>query len=153
MPVPIEISLVPDGYTASDVTVEWYHDNDLVSGQTGLTLPVLTAGTYTAIITSNTTGCTYELSAEVIELAQCIIPQGISPNGDGYNDNFDLSSFGVTKIEIFNRNGRLVYSKTNYVDEWHGQTNSGDNLPVGTYFYTMTYDGGKQKSAWVYINK
>jgi gliding motility-associated-like protein len=151
--VPIQISLMPDGYTASDVTVEWFRDQGLIDGQTGLTLPVLMAGTYTAIITSTTSDCTYELSTEVIELAQCIIPQGISPNGDGFNDNFDLSSFGVTKIEIFNRNGTLVYSKTNYVDEWHGQTNSGDNLPVGTYFYTMTYDGGKQKSAWVYINK
>ena len=77
----------------------------------------------------------------------------ISPNADGFNDTFDLSSYDVSKLEIFNRNGTLVYSKTNYTNEWVGQTDSGDELPVGTYFYTMTYDGGKQRSAWIYINK
>ena len=72
----------------------------------------------------------------------------------GQNDRFDLSSFNVVKLEIFNRNGTLVYSKNNYVDEWEGQTNDGEELPVGTYFYTVIYEGGaKQKSAWVYINR
>ncbi|MEZ4855437.1 MAG: choice-of-anchor L domain-containing protein [Gelidibacter sp.] len=151
--VPIEISATPNNYSTSEVTINWYQNGVLISGQNSLNLPVLTAGLYEIEVIFNNSGCSSITGQEVIELAQCIIPQGISPNGDGYNDNFDLSSFGVTKIEIFNRNGRLVYSKTNYVDEWHGQTNSGDNLPVGTYFYTMTYDGGKQKSAWVYINK
>ena len=90
---------------------------------------------------------------EIIELEQCIIPQGISPNGDQWNQTFDLSSFDVSKLEIFNRNGTLVYSKKNYTNEWHGQTNQGDQLPVGTYFYTMEYQDGKRKSAWVYINE
>ncbi|TDY05500.1 gliding motility-associated C-terminal domain-containing protein, partial [Meridianimaribacter flavus] len=69
-------------------------------------------------------------------------------------DTFDLSSYGVTRLEIFNRNGVLVYSKDNYTNEWYGQSNSGDELPVGTYFYTMIYENGaKKRSAWVYINK
>ncbi|RED37898.1 gliding motility-associated-like protein/predicted secreted protein (Por secretion system target), partial [Winogradskyella eximia] len=82
-------------------------------------------------------------------------PEGISPGvSPGQNDNFDLRSFNVTKLEIFNRNGTLVYSKKNYTNEWVGQTNDGDELPVGTYFYTVIYEGGaKTKSAWVYINK
>ena len=68
------------------------------------------------------------------------LPEVITPNGDGMNDRFDLSSYGVTKLEIFNRYGNLVYSKTNYVDEWVGQTNDGEELPVGTYFYTMEFE-------------
>jgi len=70
------------------------------------------------------------------------------------NDVFDLSSHGVVRLEIYNRYGVLVYSKDNYVDEWHGQTNDGEELPVGTYFYTMVYEGGsKTRSAWVYLNR
>jgi gliding motility-associated-like protein len=90
-----------------------------------------------------------------MELPACIFPEGISPGvTPGFNDNFDLSSFGVTKLEIFNRNGTLVYSKNNYTNEWEGQTNDGKELPVGTYFYTMEYEGGKKKrSAWIYINR
>jgi len=93
---------------------------------------------------------------EITKLEECLIPQGISPNNDGLNDKFDLSCFNVTKLEIFNRNGTLVYSKENYTDEWFGQTNKGDNLPVGTYFYTMIYEEAgvvKRHSAWVYISR
>ena len=153
--VPIEIALIPQGYSESDVTVEWYQDGGLISGETGLTLPVLTQGLYTAIITYNDSSCTYEVSETVIELESCIIPEGISPGvSPGQNDTFDLSSYGVTRLEIFNRNGVLVYSKDNYTNEWYGQSNSGDELPVGTYFYTMIYENGaKKRSAWVYINK
>ncbi len=85
----------------------------------------------------------------------CIFPQGISPGvSPGLNDTFDLSNFDVSRLEIFNRNGTLVYSKDNYTNEWVGQSNNGDELPVGTYFYTIVYGGGtKTKSAWVYINR
>ena len=99
------------------------------------------------------TGCTSTVGQTVIELPNCVIPQGISPNGDGMNDVFDLSSYDVTKLEIFNRYGTLVYDKENYSNEWYGQTNDGDELPVGTYFYTMEYDDGKRRSAWVYIQR
>ncbi len=82
------------------------------------------------------------------------IPQGISPNGDNKNDTFDLSDFNVARIEIFNRLGKMVYSKNNYTNEWYGQTNKGEELPVGTYFYTMVYEGGtKTMSSWVYVNR
>ncbi len=152
--VPIIITAAPQNYTAADVSIVWYQDGGVISGQTGLTLPVLVGGTYTIEVTFNATGCTDSVSQEVIQLDNCIIPQGISPDGDGKNDTFDLSNFDVQRIEIFNRLGTLVYSKDNYTNEWYGQSNNGDELPVGTYFYTMIYEGGsKQMSAWVYINK
>ncbi len=46
-----------------------------------------------------------------------------------------------------------MYSTTNYTDEWFGKTKDGDELPVGTYFYTMEYEDGKQRSAWIYIQR
>ncbi len=153
--VPILISLLPSNFTESEVTVEWFLDDGLIAGESGLTLPVLVQGDYTAVITFNTTGCFNTIIETVIELESCVIPQGISPGEvDGLNDTFDLSSYNVTKLEIFNRNGTRVYSKTNYIDEWHGQSDAGDELPVGTYFYTMIYEGGaKKRSAWIYINR
>ena len=151
---PITVTAIPQNYTAADVSIRWYEDGVLISGASSLTLPVLTAGFYEIEVTFNTTGCTDIIGQQIIELPSCIIPQGISPNGDGQNETFDLSSFNVVRIEIFNRLGRMVYSKDNYTNEWFGQTNNGDELPVGTYFYTMIYEGGaKTKSSWVYINK
>jgi gliding motility-associated-like protein len=50
------------------------------------------------------------------------------------NDTWDLSGFNVLRLQIFNRNGRSVYTKQNYTNEWVGQSSDGE-LPVGTYFY------------------
>ena len=35
------------------------------------------------------------------------IPEAISPNGDEYNQYFDLSTLDVNKLEIYNRYGNL----------------------------------------------
>ncbi|WP_299333283.1 choice-of-anchor L domain-containing protein [uncultured Psychroserpens sp.] len=151
--VPIIIEATPVNYTASEVTINWYLDGVLQPGENGLTFPVLLAGDYEIEVIFNDTGCSNITSQTVIELESCVIPQGISPNGDGMNDTFDLSSYRVSKLEIFNRYGTLVYSKTNYLDEWFGQDQDGNELPVGTYFYTMEYEDGKRRSAWVYIQR
>ena len=152
--VPVTIGITPSNFSAADVSVNWFLDGNAIAGN-GLTLnTVLAEGDYSAEIIFNATGCVNTITTFVMELPTCIIPEGISPNGDGLNDVFDLSSYGVSKLEIFNRNGTLVYSKKNYTNEWIGQTNDGKELPVGTYFYTMEYeDGTKSRSAWVYINK
>ena len=88
-----------------------------------------------------------------VDTKVCEIPRGISPNGDNKNDEWDLTGFNVKKAEIFNRYGRKVYSKTNYLDEWHGQSDSGSELPTGTYFYVLEFNDQPSKTGWVYINR
>ncbi|MGY0391488.1 T9SS type B sorting domain-containing protein [Bizionia sp. KMM 8389] len=83
-----------------------------------------------------------------------VIPEVITPNDDGFNDTFDLNGYEVSSLEVFNRNGIKVFSKTDgYTNEFRGIADNGDELPVGTYFYVMKYQGGKVKTSWVYINK
>jgi gliding motility-associated-like protein len=152
----VVLTLVPDDFTASEVTIEWFIDSAIIPGENGLSIEVFEEGDYEAVITSNATGCSTTIPMPtVIEFENCVIPQGISPGVSiGQNDTFDLRYFDVTELQIFNRNGTLVYSKTNYRDEWVGQTNDGDELPVGTYFYTMVYEGGtKTRTGWIYINR
>ncbi|WP_282041996.1 fibronectin type III domain-containing protein [Winogradskyella flava] len=154
--VPVSIGIIPTNFTAANGTVTWLLDGVPISGSSGLTLDtVLVGGNYSAEITFNDSGCGNTITTQVIELESCEFPQGISPGvSPGQNDTFDLRSFGVVKLEIFNRNGVLVYSKRNYTNEWEGQTNDGEELPVGTYFYTVIYEGGaKKRSSWVYINR
>jgi gliding motility-associated-like protein len=88
----------------------------------------------------------------------CDIQKGISPKGTGAGDNkndfFDLAGQNVKKLEIFNRYGTKVYSKANYVNEWYGQSDKGDELPDATYFYVIEYNaGGSAKTGWIYINR
>ncbi|WP_052184247.1 choice-of-anchor L domain-containing protein [Psychroserpens sp. Hel_I_66] len=157
--VPIIIEATPENYDTTEVSISWFYALDgsatpeLISGENGLTLPVLDGGIYTIEVTFNDTGCTTSQSQEVIELESCFIPQGISPNGDGLNDSFDLSNFRVTRLEIFNRYGTSVYQKTNYIDEWVGQSDKGDELPVGTYFYSVEFEDKESETGWVYLQK
>lgn len=81
----------------------------------------------------------------------CEIPKGISPNGDGKNDSFDLTSFDVSELKIFNRYGKVVFNKKNYSNEWYGQSDSGRDLPDGTYYYVVQMDNGESKTGWVYV--
>ncbi|WMI68762.1 gliding motility-associated C-terminal domain-containing protein [Mangrovimonas sp. YM274] len=134
------------------VLVNWYSEAGELLLANSTTYEASEIGIYYAEAEIEATGCKSENNL-YIEVVNCKIPEGISPNGDGLNDSFELSNFQVHRIEIFNRYGTLVYSKNDYTNEWYGQTNDGDELPVGTYFYTIEYGEGQTHCAWVYINK
>lgn len=152
--VPIQITATPDNFTLSEVSIVWYEDGDVIADETGLSIPVLVAGYYEIEVTFVNTGCTSISGVEVVESDNCIIPQVITPNGDGFNDTFDLSSFDVESLIIYNRYGTKVFVKTDgYTNQFEGIADNGDDLPVGTYFYVMKYEEGKVRTSWLYINK
>ena len=127
-------------------------DNVFVIDESVFTAP-MSGSTFNYVVeVINTAGCS-DSNEVLVESINCIIPQGISPNNDGKNDNFDLTGYDVSRLEIFNRHGMKVYSKTNYTNDWFGQSDDGDELPVGTYFYLMEYQGNKTRTSWIYLNR
>jgi gliding motility-associated-like protein len=116
-----------------------------------------TPGNYTITYTVNVNPSTCLLagsSVNTIVIEDCTIPtipKGISVNGDGSNDFFVLSN--VTKLTIFNRLGMKVYSRNNYTDEWGGQSDDGDELPDGTYYYSIDFNGGQNRTGWIYLSR
>ena len=60
---------------------------------------------------------------------------------------------GLGRVQIYNKNGQEVYSKTAYRNDWRGTfKNSSEPLPAGSYYYMIDLnDGGKPISGWVYI--
>ena len=83
----------------------------------------------------------------------CRIQKGISANNDGENDFFDLEGQDVANLQIFNRYGVKVYSRRDYTNQWYGQSNDGEELPDGTYYYMIDYNAGESKTGWIYINR
>lgn len=94
--------------------------------------------------------CTYDTQFTIYN-NDCLVPRGISPNGDGFNDSWDLTPHMVSKLSIYNRLGSLVYSYgEGYTNQWYGQANNGSILPTGTYFYNFESINGT-KTGWVEV--
>ena len=97
-------------------------------------------------------------TATVSIRVECPSPQpvnGFSPNGDGVNDLFrinGLEQFDNNGLSIYDRRGILVYEKEDYKNNWNGKWR-GNDLPDGTYFYVLRYDGGKLVSGYVQISR
>lgn len=71
-----------------------------------------------------------------LQLNDCVVPKGISPNGDSMNDGFNIEIFNPIEVKIFNRYGMEVYHHgEGYIDQWKGQDKNNRELPSGTYFY------------------
>lgn len=82
------------------------------------------------------------------------IPKGISPNGDLYNNVFDLTRQPeISNLEIFNRYGLKVYERANYTNQWDGRDSSGKELPSAAYYYVIYFKEKKPLTGWVYINR
>ncbi|WP_339876134.1 gliding motility-associated C-terminal domain-containing protein [Olleya marilimosa] len=122
------------------------------SGQTTAAINVNNFGDYTVQITIG--NCTKDKTFTFVKANNCEIQQGISPNNDNKNDYFDISYLDVDNIIIYNRYGTEVYSKNNYAKEWYGQSNSGQELPTGTYYYVIkTKTDPKPLTGWIYLAK
>jgi gliding motility-associated-like protein len=77
---------------------------------------------------------------------------GITPDGDGLNDFLLIKYLDVVegasknKVTILNRWGDAVFEIDDYDNlsrVFTGQTNSGSDLPSGTYFYRIDFAQGK----------
>jgi uncharacterized repeat protein (TIGR01451 family)/gliding motility-associated-like protein len=112
------------------------------------------------------------INITVTDGCEMVVPTGFSPNGDSYNERFEIpciEKYPDAKIEIFNRWGNLVFKKEHYgnVDFW-GEANAwwdgtssnnwdigGDKLPPGTYFYVLDLGNGAKKplAGSIFINR
>ncbi len=93
-------------------------------------------GTYQVTVVDD---CGHTDSATVIVDPQCaiIVPNVISPNGDGQNDVFYIQGILASQstVRIYNRWGQIVYEKQNYQNNWAAK-----DIPDGTYYYEVKVD-------------
>jgi gliding motility-associated-like protein len=102
----------------------------------------LNPGEYTVWLIASNGFCTDSISSivQVDSPADPIfeIPNVLTPNGDGTNDEWFIFTQNVSDLEviILNRWGNEV-SKLNGISEsWNGRTPNGDEVTDGTYFYS-----------------
>lgn len=69
-----------------------------------------------------------------------VMPNAITPNGDGINDVLSLDTEGLTdfNVVVLDAANTLVYSSTDSSFKWNGTLLNGDPAPAGTYQYYFT---------------
>ncbi len=139
------VPIVPQYYYGNNLQFSWtpstYLDNTTVVNPN--TTPTNNI-TYQLTITG-IGGCAVSDTINVAILADPIVPNAFSPNGDGINDTWKiqyLSFYPAATVQIFNRGGQPVFSSVGYSKEWDGMYN-GKPLPIGTYYYVIDMKNGK----------
>ena len=81
---------------------------------------------------------------------EIIVHNGMSPNGDGKNDYFDIANITTlgaeNKVSIFSRWGDKVFEVENYDNDsrrFEGKSDGGKELSSGVYFYKITFSNGQ----------
>lgn len=90
------------------------------------------------------------------------LPNIITPNGDGMNDEWHLETvtdkYTNYEITIYDRTGNVVFHcKNNYANDWNGQGLNPNYqmprgvLPSGIYTYVIKVEGEKKLMSWLEI--
>ena len=106
-------------------------------------------GTY-AITVTGATSNNYDIqqisgTLTIIPVPPTItIPNAFTPNGDGFNDLWNIKSIDAYPqclVSVYNRYGSLIYQSRGYARSWDG-TYNGSPLPTGTYYYIIDLKNG-----------
>jgi gliding motility-associated-like protein len=94
-------------------------------------------------------GCSDTSSMLLKVLFKPAIPNTFTPNGDGYNDRWEILNLGAYPdpiVEIYNDRGLLLMRSTGTYRPWDG-TYKGMPLPAGTYYYVIHPRSGRDRVA------
>jgi gliding motility-associated-like protein len=124
----------------SNVSFSWSPTTDIVnqSAQAPTVNPPVDTR-YRLTVRSND-GCgTSSDETQVLVFEKIKVPNTFTPNGDGYNDVWQidlLDLFENSITEVYNTAGQLVHRSVGYSKPWDG-TRNGKRLPAGTYYYLI----------------
>jgi gliding motility-associated-like protein len=101
-------------------------------------------GRYEVLLTTvDERSCEYTRSVliEVTKTVGDFFPSAFTPNGDGFNDDYEIGGFNLIDFQIivYNRWGREVFSATNPDFKWNGKDSQGKDVPEGVYVYVARF--------------
>jgi len=100
------------------------------------------------------TGSCKSSDTVLVEVFRVKVPNVITPNGDGVNDDFtpmssSWSGISSHHIEVFNRWGEKVWESDDFESGWDGKRN-GNYVAEGTYFWILELNTGGNGQSFRY---
>ncbi len=86
---------------------------------------------------------------------ELLVYNGMSPNGDGVNEEFTVLGLGQYpkhQISVFNRSGNKLIDFREYTNDWRGII-GGQPLAEGTYFYVIDLGNGDSRSGYLQLSR
>ena len=153
-----QVQLNASYISSSPVTIEWTVNGGNPAGQGDSIMVAIneTSNNFTAVVT-NSNGCDCQMNFSVFGVKPVItMPNVFTPDGDGFNDAFDVmftaegsnqvverGAVQVTQFRIYNRWGNMVYDNENPTLGWDGtQNDKAAPSDVYTYFLEVLYPNG-----------
>jgi gliding motility-associated-like protein len=94
----------------------------------------------------------FDCSDVLIPSLPYVFPNVISANDDGINDLFEIKNLPEnTEVLILNRWGNLVFSSSNYQNNWDGKDTTGKELVDGVYTYKFTTETGEIGHGFIHL--
>jgi gliding motility-associated-like protein len=147
------ITLTP---TVSDENVQYLWTPSIGLSNTTIKNPILTGDvdrTYTLQVTDSR-GCVTADQTFIKASPVLVVPNTFTPNGDGFNDFWDvrgLIAYENAIVDVFNRYGQPLFHSVGYPKPWEG-TYNGQPVPPGTYYYKInTNINGQVLSGYVVV--
>ncbi len=119
-------------------------NTNIVQDVSNPTHDYIRAGYYTITLTAtDDNGCIDSVKNRVSVTVPYFfyIPSAFTPNSDGTNERFAPQGSGVDpdnySMQIFDRNGMIVFSTKNPFDYWDGRNKKGQMCPDGVYVYII----------------
>ena len=135
-----DTSLLP-GNSISISPGDDYRLYNWTTGESGPSLEVTHPGEYGVQVTDSN-GCT--ASDAITITMELHIPEFFTPNGDTYNDTWDIEYFRTNpraKIDIYDRFGNRMISYRGNDPGWDG-TFGGIHVRADSYWYVISFDDG-----------
>lgn len=153
-PATVTLSLLP-----TSGNCDWTVNGNPTNPQNN-TLNFDLPGEYLIVHTCEGTNNCIDTQSQTITLLndniELTVPNSFTPNGDGFNDVFNVKLQGITdaQITIFNRWGNKVHEMKGLSLVWDG-TNANIQSPEGVYFYivkaTDVFGKEIQKNGYIYL--
>jgi gliding motility-associated-like protein len=127
----VEGGVTPYTYTFDELAMDQVGNDDVFTG--------IIPGIYT-INVEDDCGSVGQCMAVVI-VCDTKIPNVFTPNGDSFNQFFEIygvEQFPKSKFTVWNRWGTIIYESENYQNKWDGT-----DAPDGTYFYVFERSDGE----------